>query len=101
MEVQEQGEQWEEVEGDIEFRHTMIILRKGDDYFHARYTCRMMPTTQVNPDVLELHPIPTSHIWPPYSNDLTPAPNPLPVDSYIKRPRMIQYTEEQASRIPD
>jgi serine/threonine protein kinase len=101
MEVEEQGEQWEEVEGDLEFRHTMIILRKGDDYFQSRYNRRMMPTAQVNPDVLEMHAIPTAHLWPHYSNDLTPAPDPLPVDSYIKRPRMIQYAEEHPSRIPD
>lgn len=101
MEVQEQGEQWEEVEGDIEFRHTIIIFRKGDDYFHARYNRRMIPTAHVNPNILELFRIPRSHLWPPYSDDLTLAPDPLPVDTYIKRPSMIQYTEEHPSRIPD
>ena len=101
MEVHEQGELWKEVDGDLEFSHTMIILRHGDDYFYARHNRRLMPIAQVNPSILETHPIPTMCLWPRYSNDLTPAPDPLPVECYIKHPQMIQYDEDHASRIPD
>ena len=101
MHVEEQGEQWDEVEGDLEFRYTIIILREGDDYFLARYNSRMMPSDQVNLDALEMRPIPTAHLWPTYSNDLTPAPDPLPLDCYIKRPSMIQYSEDATSGIPN
>ena len=101
MEVQEQGEQWEDVNGDLEFHYTMIILSKGDDYFHARYNHRMMSPAQINPKVLKMQQIPTEHLWPVYSKNLTLAPDPLPVDSYIKRPRMIQYTQDHTCGIPD
>jgi len=101
MEVQEQGEQWEEVGGELEFRHTIVILRKGDIYFHARYNNRMLPPSQVEPRLLEMCRIPSEHLWPVHSSDLTRTPVPSPVDSYIKRPRMIQYAQDHAHRIPD
>jgi hypothetical protein len=62
MEVQEQGEQWEEVDGDLEFRYIMIILKKGYDYFHARYNDRMMPPAQINLKVLKMLQIPSGHL---------------------------------------
>jgi serine/threonine protein kinase len=101
MEVLEQSELWEEVDGDLKFHHTRIVLRRGDDYFYARHNRRMIRIAQINPDVLEMRPIPAMCLWPPYSNDLTRAPDRLPVDCYIKRPQMIQYDEDHASRIPD
>jgi serine/threonine protein kinase len=101
MEVIEQGEQLEFVDGKFVFLYTLVILRKEGDYFHARYDSRMLPPAQINPNLLEIHPIPAAHLWPLYSNDITLAPNPLPPDTYIKRPRMIQYTEDCTSRIPD
>src|SRR5271155_4743414 len=54
MEVQEQREQWEEVDGDLEFHYTMVILQKNDAYFHARYNHRMIPPSPINPKVLEM-----------------------------------------------
>jgi serine/threonine protein kinase len=101
MEVEEQGEQWEEVDGELQFRHGIIVFRKGDDYFRAHHPGRMLPVAQINPDVLDVLRIPSAHIYPPYSHDLTPASDPLPVDSYIKRPRAIEYNEDQPNEIPD
>lgn len=101
MEVQEQGEIWEDVDGDLQFSHTMVIFREGDNYFHARYNDRMMLLAQINPKVLETHQIPTEHLWPVYSKDLTLAPDPLPVNSYIKRPCMMQYAQNDPYGIPD
>lgn len=84
MEVVEKSEAWEDVGEDIEYSHTTVILRKDDDYFYARTKRRYSSTKEVNLDELELHLIPADNIWPPFSSDLTPAPDPLPPNSYIK-----------------
>src|SRR5947199_10079365 len=43
----------------------------------------------------------TSGDLPPFSSDLTPVPDLLPVDSYVKRPSLVTYSENDNFRFND
>lgn len=101
IEVLEQGQAWVHIGDDLQYSHTTVILRKGDNIFHARTKHRYSPSETINPDNLEMRPIPVPEIWPLFSNDLTRAPNPLPVDSYVKRPSLLYCCETDDFHISD
>ena len=94
MEVLEQSSIWKDVGDDMQFDHTKIILREGDDYFYARSPARYRPQDKIDPDQLEKHPIPSAHIWPSFPEDLTRALDPLPDDFYVKVPSLIDYADD-------
>ena len=93
MEILEKSEVWKEVGDDLQFDHTKIILKEGDDYFYAHSALRYRPQETLDPDHLEKHPIPSDHIWPSFQEGLTLAPDPLPDNSYVKVPSLTNYTE--------
>jgi serine/threonine protein kinase len=46
---------------------------------------------------LDLVPIPTSQVWPPFPRQFTRAPEPLPQDCYMKRLSLLYYGDTEAS----
>ena len=97
MEVCEQNEAFVEENGDLVFSHTKMILREGDRYYYAITSRRYPANSQVDLLELDLVPIPTSQIWPPFPRQFTRAPEPLPQDCYIKRPSLLYYGDTKAS----
>lgn len=93
IQVLEQGEAWTNVGEDSVFSHTAVILRKGNEFYYAHSKRRYRSSDQIDPANLELHPIPIEDIWPPFSSDLTPAPDPVPEDYYVKHPSLVSYDE--------
>lgn len=79
-------EAFEKKDGDLTFHHTAIILRKGDEFFHAETKNQYKIKDDIPLDELNVEPIPIDHIWPllPQPQDLTIAPDPLPINSYVK-----------------
>jgi serine/threonine protein kinase len=62
----------------------------------------MQCTSQKDLGSFNMQSIPAAHIWPPYSDGLTMAPDSaLPEDCFIKRPSLLSYDEDKATRIPD
>ena len=82
MEIYEKGEIWEEEGDGLTFSYTKVILRSGDAFFQARTNLRL--TSAINANELDVIPIPIECIRPPYSAELSRAPTPLPVDTYVK-----------------
>jgi hypothetical protein len=76
MEVCEQSEAFIEVEGDLSFSHTKVILRDGHQYYYVVTSHRYLRESQI--DLAELNPmaIPTSKIWPPFPRPLVQYLNP-------------------------
>jgi hypothetical protein len=90
MEVVEQGEIWKDVGDELEFDHTEIILKQDSEYFYARTSHRLYRSLEeIDSSHLEIYPIRSADIWPPFSDELTRAPDPLPVDVFLKRPSLI------------
>lgn len=101
IQVVEQGECWTAVGEDLAYSHTAVIFRDGDEFYYAHTKRRYQSSDQIDPNNLELHPIPIEDIWPPFSCDLTPAPDPVPEDCYIKRPSLVCYNETDNVRLSD
>lgn len=97
MEVCEQNEAFAEEDGDLAFHHTKIILRDGSQYFYALTLRRYSSATEIDPADLELIPIPASQIWPPFPENYTRAPEPLPQNCYVKRPSLLHCGDTDAS----
>jgi len=93
MEVHEQKQAWKDTGEDLEYSHTTVILRNGDDFFYARTKRRYRSLSEINPENLDVYPISAADIWPPFSTDLTIVPDPLPVDCYVKRPSLVSYAD--------
>ena len=93
MEVYERCQAWKDVGDDVEFSHTIIILRKGREFFYALTNYRYRMSELIDPDDLEVHPIPAADIWPLFSDDLTAAPDPLPANSHVKLQSLLHYVE--------
>ena len=90
MEVVEQGEIWKDVEDELEFDHTKIILKQDNEYFYARTGHRLYRSLEeIDSSHLETCPIRCAEIWPPFSDELTRAPDPLLVDVFLKGPSLI------------
>lgn len=92
MEVIEAGEVFVEKDDDFEFSHTEVILRRTDgaQYFYARSPGRMQSDSITPEELAGLEPImiPTD-LWPLFNPKFVQAPQPLPENSYIKRPSLL------------
>lgn len=97
MEVCQQNEAFTEVDGDLAFSHTKVILREGDQYYYAITDRRYGSTSKVEPSELDIVPIPACQIWPPFPTNFTRAPDPLPPSCYVKRPSLLHYGDTVAS----
>jgi hypothetical protein len=97
MEVCKQNEAFIEENRDLVFSYTKIILREGDRYYYIIISYYYPANSQVDLLKLDLIPIPTSQIWPPFPRQFTRAPELLPQDYYIKRPSLLYYGNTKAS----
>ncbi|KAF2458987.1 hypothetical protein BDY21DRAFT_384881 [Lineolata rhizophorae] len=97
IEILEKGAAFVEKGGDLEFSHTKLILKDGHQYFYAKTPrrCRSLPKIDIY--TLELQPIPISHIWPLFTEQLTLAPEPLPANSFVKQHSLLDYGDTPAS----
>lgn len=88
----ETGELWDIADGDLVYGYTKVILKKGDDFYHARTFERL--GSAINVDKLKPILIPNQEIMPPYSTALTRAPTPLPGKCYVKYSSLLNYDSD-------
>ncbi|KAH6982279.1 hypothetical protein BKA56DRAFT_632339 [Ilyonectria sp. MPI-CAGE-AT-0026] len=81
-EICEQSEAFTEEEGDLDFHHTKIVLRHGNEFFYAISNRRLLQATAVDLNPSQLIRIPTENVWPAFEPVFTPAPEPLPVNRW-------------------
>ena len=65
-------------DGDYAFEYSTIIVKEGESCYYANTNERCLGGREIDPLTLDLVPIPTSEIWPPFSEEFTQAPEPLP-----------------------
>lgn len=92
MEIVESSQAFTEEGDDLAFSHTMVILKEGDQFFYATTKSRKVDVSTLDPK-----PIPTSQIFPLFRDGLAKAPEPLPIDCYVKRPNLLNYGDTEAS----
>lgn len=78
---------------DLQFSHTLLVLKKGSNYFYARSKDRKGGLNTLNLEDLNATPIPHDHIWPLMPANLTLAPLPLPLESFQKYQSLIDYAD--------
>lgn len=101
MELCEQSEAFVEQDGDLVFDHTKLILQRDGEYFYARANMRSKSAdVDIDTSQLKITKIPTENVWPLMEPRYTPARDPLPPNSYIKRPSLLYYGDSPASLDP-
>lgn len=95
MEILEYSEAFVEKNGDLDFSHTKIIIRRGSLHYYAISSNRYHTASEIDPEALQQVPILSSRIWPAFPSDLTRVPEPLPDDCYVKRPCLLYYGDSE------
>jgi serine/threonine protein kinase len=94
VEVLEMNEAYEEVDGSFTFAGTLVVYRTGSDLHHAITKTRYLSLSDVQVERLDNDVvIPLSAYSPLFPPEFTRAPDPLPPNSHIKRPRLISYDQ--------
>ena len=97
MEVLDHHEVFVEEDGHLNFSYTKVIFTNGSQYFYATTDSRYRQTSEIDPLKLETVPIPSSQMWPAFPTGFTQAPEPLPPNTYVKRPSLLDYGDIHTS----
>jgi serine/threonine protein kinase len=91
LDILEINEAYEEVNGVFQ-SITLVVYRDGNNTYHATSKARVSvpPKLNIN-DLTNKILIPAAAYRPPFPSNFTCAPNPLPSDTYVKRPSLISY----------
>ncbi|TQN64082.1 Serine/threonine-protein kinase/endoribonuclease IRE2 [Colletotrichum shisoi] len=89
VEILEAREAFEDIEGEFRFTKTLVVYRDGKDTYHATSKARLseLSLDQLNSTIS----IPVTAYSPLFSPAFTQAPNPLPPDTYVKKPSLLSY----------
>src|SRR6266566_2121582 len=92
VDVLEMNQAFDDVDGHFQFTGTLVVYRRANDVYHtvskARYSC----SSGVQAGHLTNNiSIPLAAYSPPFPTHFTCAPEPLPRDFYVKKPRLISY----------
>lgn len=102
LEVLDTREAYEEDGGEYKFAGTLVVYRDGGDVYHAISKARGMASPEL---IMELvtskTPIPTAAYRPRFPSTYTRAPDPLPCDTYVKRPSLMSYDRVCKGALPN
>lgn len=70
MAVHECCEAFADKDGELVYSHTAIILRRGDEFFHA-HTNRYSSHADIDPNELNVKQIRIEHVWPLLPQDFS------------------------------
>ncbi|RCI07917.1 hypothetical protein L249_5886 [Ophiocordyceps polyrhachis-furcata BCC 54312] len=102
FDVIETNEAFEEIDGIFQFTATLVVYQRGNNVYHAVSKARYSAPTEIlgehlNHDLL----IPVSAYCPPWRPEFTRAPDPLPLNTHIKTPRLISFDRLHQSPQPN
>ncbi|KAG6229008.1 hypothetical protein E4U25_007501 [Claviceps purpurea] len=94
MEIQSQLEFCHEVDGKYVFNKTVMVLRgKDNEFFWATTKLKSREISTLDLEKLDKIAVNLDTVRPLYSARLLRAPTPVPQDSYIKEPSLMDYKE--------
>jgi Protein kinase domain len=92
LHVLEMNEAFEEVDGRFSFSGTLIVYQANTELHHAFLEARCSSLSDVTAESLTNDiRIPVEAYNPLFPSELTRAPDPLPINSFIKKPQLISY----------
>lgn len=86
LELIDEGELFVDQGNGLEFQHTNVVVRRGIEFFSAKYAERLFNAKDLDISSLELTPIPREHYCPEFEDELTRAQD---GEGYVKRPNLI------------
>lgn len=90
--VLEANEVFEEKDGCFNFAGTLIVYQVNNEVYHAVLKTHFSSASDVRLELLEkVIRVPKSAFNPPFLPKFTRASEPLPVNSYVKKPQLICY----------
>lgn len=102
VDVLEMNGAFEEVDGVFEFAGTLVVYQAHGEVYHAISKARYSSSSEVEAEhLMGIVNIPVSAYNPPASSELMRAPDPLPRDCYVKKPRLISYDRIRQGPRPD
>lgn len=89
MELLECGESYEEIDGEFRYAKTLVVYEFENNFYHAISNARM---TEIKMDeLINAVLIPVTAYCPPFPSNFTRAPDPLPINCFVKRPKLLSY----------
>ena len=93
MKVLQCAQAYREDEDELIFDHYLIILSQDTDLFIARSHSKVTVDQDIEALDCPLTLVPKANLYPPYTNDLMLAPDPLPNDTFLKTPSLFKLDE--------
>jgi hypothetical protein len=91
MEIIELTKTFREVEGKLKFYRNTLFLKENEQLFYSHTYSHNLRYNQIKIENLSIHAIPTEEIYPPFSPDVSLAPQPLPDRCHVKTPDLLSY----------
>ncbi|KAK1974625.1 serine/threonine-protein kinase [Colletotrichum cereale] len=92
FEIMEKNEAFEEVGGEFKFTKTLVVYRDGKNIYHAVSKARSSELSNLSIDQLTTKIlIPATAYSPLFLPSFTRAPEPLPSNTYVKKPSLLSY----------
>jgi len=102
LHVLEMNEFFEEIDRDFNFAGTLIVYEDENEMHHAVLEDRCTSPSDIRPELLKNDiQIPRSAYSPEFPSKFTLAPEPLPINSYIKTASLISYDRIREGPQPD
>jgi Protein kinase domain len=90
-----------ETDGDWGYDYTAVLYRVGAAFYRGQSRERCEKENVHLEDIYESTPIPLAQLYPIFPQHFTRAPEPLPPNSHVKKPRLISYDPSHPTELPD
>jgi serine/threonine protein kinase len=102
MDVLEINETFEEFDGCFQFAATLVVFQADNNVYHAVSKARYSSSAEIRAEHLTNVILVLTFAYSPTPQpDFTRAPDPLPFNSYVKKPRLISYDQFRPNHIAD
>ncbi|KAK1977354.1 serine/threonine-protein kinase [Colletotrichum cereale] len=102
VEILDTTEAFEEDAGEYKFASTLVVYRDGKDIYHAVSKARGLVVSELSIDQLTNKiRIPTTAYSPAFPPTYTQAPDPLPPNTYVKKPSLLSYDRIHKGALPN
>ncbi|GJC92798.1 serine/threonine-protein kinase [Colletotrichum higginsianum] len=92
FEILDKSEAFEDVDGEFKFTKTLVVYRDGKNIYHAVSKARSSELSNLSINQLTTKVvIPVTAYSPLFVPTFTQAPDPLPLNAYVKKPSLISY----------
>lgn len=103
FEILDKSEAFEDVDGEFKFTKTLVVYRDSKNIYHAvseAHSSELSKNLSINQLTTKVV-IPVTAYSPLFVPTFTQAPNPLPLNTYVKKPRLLSYNRIHYSLLED